>query len=317
MRYMFPNPMNPVDSRKVSELWEDEKKYRWWIIAFASSLLILFGLNLALVIISYLYQTDLLTYFTNIVNSIDPNFDNLPIYVNSQFDSMAMTLIGMTVAFFLASTIFIYSIFNSYKLKSFEKLDSFSSFFLGFQTFFTLFSLFQLIGRTDIYFGNSEVASNPIMICYFVLPFFTVPVWLLLSRQIKKIKRTFFMAKRQEELEAFYEANQGQSMDPNNNPYQQQNPFGFPFQQKKQKPIPQPQNGELSPTNNMETDSKFSKLQLMTVHQLRKIAERLSISGNKEMKKPELIKTILSVSQSLEAQKKNDDNVNKDQEDDN
>ncbi len=313
MRYMFPNPMNPIDSRKVSELWEEEKKYRWWIISFAASLLLLFSLNLSLVIVAYVYKADLLSYFESVVNSTNPNLDNLPFYIAEQFNVIVTVSIMMTVAFFLSSAIFIYSVYNSYKIKSFEKLDSFSSFFLGFQTFFSLFGLFQLIGKTDIYFGNSVVPSNPIMICYFILPFLTIPIWLLLSRKIKIIKRAFVMAKRQEEINAFYEANQGQMGENPHNPYQQQNPFGFPFQQKKQNPIPQPQNEEFSPENNKNTDSKFSKLQLMSIHQLRKIAERLSISGNKEMKKPELIKTILAVSHSLEDAKKNEIKVEEEQ----
>jgi hypothetical protein len=118
------------------------------------------------------------------------------------------------------------------------------------------------------------------------------------------------MAKRQEEIEAFYAANP--NMDPTNamnNPFPQQTPFPFGFQPRRQQqnPAAQPQTGEVdvttaSSTTNEKakgTDAKTSKLQLMTVPQLKKIADKLSISGYEEMKKPELIKIILSVSQTL------------------
>ncbi len=296
---MFPEMMNSANSKKVSELWEDEKKYRWWIIGFAVSLIVLFALHLSLVVVAYSYQNELIPYFELFFP------ENANQNAKSYFNGMVMTLIAMTIAFFLFSIVFIYSIFVCYKAKSFEKLDSISSFFLGFQTFFSLFSLMQIFIGQDF----SIVSGSKIMIFYFVLKFLTIPIWLILSRQIKKIKRLFFIAKRQEEIIAFYEANPG--MDPNNmnnmnNPYQQQSPFPFPFQQRRQNPIPQPQPGD-TPENNAnatvkpkEQDAKFSKLQLMTVGQLRKIADKLSISGNEDMKKAELIKVILSVSQSFD-----------------
>lgn len=300
---MFPETMNTADIKKVSELWEGEKKYRWWIIGFAVSLVVLFALNLSLVIIAYRLEIELVDYFkTFFTTDIDKR-------ANQEFTSVVGSLIGMTVAFFLCCCVFIYSIFNCYKVKSFEKLDSFSSFFLGFQTFFSLLRLFDLVRISDIYFGNT------FMICYFILPLLTIPVWLLLSREVKKIKRSFFIAKRQEEINAYYEANKGQMGMEGNNPFQQQSPFGFPFQQRKQNPIPQPQNGE-SVSEIKQQDGKFSKLQLMTMSQLRRIADKLSISGNKEMKKPELIKTILLISQSLEANdKKENDEINIDLDD--
>ncbi len=293
---MFPEMMNSTNSKKVSELWEEEKKYRWWIIGFAASLIVLFALHLSLVVVSYSYQNDLIPYFEGFFT------ENANQNAKSYFNGMTMTLIGMTIAFSLCAVVFIYSIFVCYKAKSFEKLDSISSFFLGFQTFFSLFSLMQIFMGQDF----SIVSGSDIMIVYFVLKFLTIPVWLLLSRQIKKIKRLFFIAKRQEEIIAFYEANPG--MDPNNmnNPYQQQSPFPFPFQQRRQNPIPQPQPGDAAENNAnssvkpKEHDAKFSKLQLMTVGQLRKIADKLSISGNEDMKKAELIKIILSVSQSYD-----------------
>ena len=303
---MFPEAMNATNSKKVSELWEEEKKYRWWIIGFAASLIVLFALHLSLVIVAYNFKETLILYFEKFFS------ENANQNANSYFNGMAMTSIGMSIAFLLCASVFIYSIYVCYKAKSFEKLDSISSFFLGFQTFFSLFSLIQIFMGQDF----SIVSGNTIMILYFSLKFMTIPVWLLLSRQIKKIKRSFFIAKRQEEINAFYEANQG--MDPNNmnNPFQQQqSPFPFPFQQRRQNPIPQPQPGDAVNNDNTnsnaskikEVDTKFSKLQLMTIGQLRKIADKLSISGNEDMKKPELIKIILSVSQSLEVEK--DDNV--------
>lgn len=291
---MFPEAMNSADIKKVSELWDEEKKYRWWIIGFAISLVVLFAINLAFVIMAYILKPNLINYFMTLFT------ENKQANALREFDGLVVTSITMTVALFLSCFAFIYSVYNCYKAKSFEKLDSLSSMFIGFQTFYSVFGLFQLIFRNSIYFGNT------FMIFYFFLPFLSIPVWLLLSRQVRKIKRSFFIAKRQEEISAFYAANQGQM---GANSYQ--SPFGFPFPQKN----PDYANHAHVVDDSAEIqkkDPKFSKLQLMSVSQLRKIADKLSISGNKEMKKPELIKAIISVSQSFEVENSEENNVNPD-----
>ncbi|MGL6125418.1 MAG: Rho termination factor N-terminal domain-containing protein [Metamycoplasmataceae bacterium] len=281
---MFPGAMNTANIKKVSELWEEEKKYRWWIIGFATSLIVLFVLNLVFVVMAYMSEKELINYFMGFYPT------NREEMADNWFNSIIVNLIIWTVALFISSLVFIYSIFNCYKAKSFEKLDSISSFFVGFLTFYSFFSnFFNLIRISEIFFGNN------FMIFYFFLPFLSIPVWLLLARQVRKIKRSFFIAKRQEEINAFYEANQGQM---GTNPFQ--SPFGFPFQRTKT------QEQQFNPVQNPENDAeiqknkeKSSKLEAMTIVQLRQIADKLSISGIKEMKKAELIKTILSVTDSF------------------
>ncbi|MGL5205147.1 MAG: hypothetical protein ACRC63_02760, partial [Metamycoplasmataceae bacterium] len=212
---MFPEAMNTANIKKVSELWEEEKKYRWWIIAFAVSLVVLFLINLIYVIMLYVSEDSLITFFkTLFTNNKDEEAKRL-------FTTVTITSITWTVALFLSSFAFIYSIYNCYKMKSFEKLDSFSSFYLGFQTFYSFFIIFN-----NLVINNSNIAtyfSNPFMVFYFLLPLLSIPVWLFLARHVKKIKRSFFIAKRQEEIAAFYQANQGQM----GNGFQ--SPFGFPF----------------------------------------------------------------------------------------
>lgn len=291
---MFPGAINSIDAnKKVSELWEDEKKYRWWIIGFAVSLFILFVLHLSLFISAFIFETDLINHFTQNKPADDKPYDP---YLD--FRMLLVNLGGLTFAMLICLSLFSYSVFKCYKLKTFEKLDSISSFFLGLQVFFTFFSLIQ----TFIYGANfSVVSGSTIMLLSFILKFLLIPVWLLLSREVKKIKRIFFMAKRQEEIKAFYEANGQVGMNPNAQ-FQQQSPFGFPFQKNQQQANNQNNPIEITPDVEKKTE-RFTKLQLMTTGQLRKLADKLSISGNKEMKKPELINTIIMVSQSLEVNK--------------
>ncbi|MGL5590975.1 MAG: hypothetical protein ACRDCH_02800 [Metamycoplasmataceae bacterium] len=287
---MFPEAMNSANMKKVSELWEEEKKYRWWIIGFATSLVVLFLLNLIFIIFAYVNETALITAFKGFANTNENQAKEL-------FETITIFCLMWTIAFFLSSIAFIYSIFNSYKIKSFEKLDSFSSFFLGFQTFYSFLSIFNL--------RNPDYNDNTFMILYFMLPLLSAPVWLLLARQVKKIKRSFFIAKRQEEITAFYQANQGQM---GNNGFQ--SPFGFPFQQPAQQ---EPINASQVVDENFEAkqDPKYSKLEKMSLEQLRKIADRLSISGIEEMTKPELIKIILSVTQTLDIDNEDEDTSDK------
>jgi len=287
---MFPGAMNSVNIKKVSELWEDEKKYRWWIFGFALSLFVLFALHLALTISVFLFKNQLIEHY-KVFSPETASYTPLW-FAENQFQGFAMTLIGMSIALFFCLSIFSYSIFNCYKIKSFEKLDSISSFFLGFQVFFTFLTLIQ----TFMFGANFNIISgNNLTILAFVLKFLLIPVWLLLSQEVKKIKRTFFLAKRQEEINAFYENNQQQM---NQTPFQQ-NPFGFPFQQKNNQSQSAKKPIDVTPEV-VEKDKRNLKLKLMTISQLRKIADKLSISGSKDMNKSELIKIILSISQSFE-----------------
>lgn len=302
---MFPGAINSTDAnKKVSELWENEKKYRWWIIGFAVSLFLLFIFHLSLFILTFVFEGNLIQHFINTSrkDGYDPNVDFRMLLVNSG---------GLTFAMLICLSLFSYSVFKCYKLKTFEKLDSLSSFFLGFQVFFTFASLIQ----TFIYGADfSVISGNTIMLLSFILKFLLIPVWLLLSREVKKIKRIFFFAKRQEELNAFYEANGQAGMNPNAQ-FQQQSPFGFPFQSQANNQNAQANNAnkgnpiEVNPEEVKKTE-RFSKLQLMTVGQLRKLADKLSISGNKEMKKAELIKTIIMVSQSFKENDKKEETKN-------
>ncbi len=299
---MFPGVANSTEFKKVSELWENEKKYRVWIISFIVSLFVLFSLYLSVTIICYVYSDFMITYFIKIKIK-DPKIF---------FRQNTIILIFMTIFLFLSLIYFTYSVFNSYKIKSFEKLDTISSFFLGFVSFFSFSNLVQ-----QFIYGFNLISGNWIMVLVFILPFLIIPVWLLVSREIKKIKRLFFIAKRQEELNAFYEANGGQyganQVAPN------QFPFGFPFQQN-QNTKPVNSKNTIDATSSQEFEKKAqrqTKLQLMTVSQLRKLADKLSISGNKDMKKPELINIILMVSQSFkttpeasEAPKESDEDQN-------
>ncbi|MGL5617945.1 MAG: Rho termination factor N-terminal domain-containing protein [Metamycoplasmataceae bacterium] len=277
---MFPGAMNTANIKKVSELWEEEKKYRWWIIGFAASLVVLFLLNVSFVVFAYVNEDSLITAFKSFYQT------NQEAQAKQLFETITITCITWTIALFLGSIAFIYSIYNCYKIKSFEKLDSFSSFFLGFQTFYSLFFVFN--------YRNGEFFDNTFMIFYFVLPLLSIPVWLLLARQVKRIKRSFFIAKRQEEITAFYQSNQEQIV---NNGFQ--SPFGFPFQQPTQQ-SPVDANQVVDEHFEVKQDPKYFKLEKMSLEQLRKIADRLSISGIDEMTKPELIKIILSVTQTLD-----------------
>ncbi|MGL5733107.1 MAG: Rho termination factor N-terminal domain-containing protein [Metamycoplasmataceae bacterium] len=281
---MFPEAINTTNMKKVSELWEEEKKYRWWIIGFAISLVILFLLNLIFLVLVYVNKDSLITFFKGLPESSQ-------LKAESFFNNLALSSVFYTSALLFCSISFIYSIYISYKIKSFEKLNSFASIWLGIQTFFGFYSLFSFI----MTFNNGETFfGNTFMIINFVLPILSIPVWLLLARQVRKIKRSFFIAKRQEEISAFYQANQGQM---GNNGFQ--SPFGFPFQQQAQQG-PIDVNQVVDEHFEVKQDPKYSKLEKMTIEQLRKIADKLSVSGIEEMSKPELIKTILAVTQSLD-----------------
>ncbi|MDK2820008.1 MAG: hypothetical protein KFW07_04170 [Mycoplasmataceae bacterium] len=294
---MFPETLNTSDNKKVSELWKDEKKYRWWIFSFPFALFILFSFHIALLVNAYIFESSLLIHFAKYSEKVG--------FPEDQFLSLVWSLIGMAVGLLICITLFSYSIYNSYKAKSFEKLDSVSTFFLGFQTFFSFITLFQtFIASSSSNFGI--ISGNMIMILSFALKFLLIPVWLLLSREVKKIKRTFFIAKRQEEIKAFYEANQnGNGSNQGYNPYQQQpSPFGFPFQNKpKQENNPGAVN---NPVDSEPKDERIEKLSSMSIEELRGIADKLSISGNSEMEKSQLVKTIISVSDSL---KTNDNQI--------
>jgi len=186
------------------------------------------------------------------------------------------------------------SLFKVYKEKNFARLSGFAPMLIGIGAFLGFFQLIKLMWSHDATFSSAGA------IFQFINYFLVIAVYFGGSMQISRIRKTFLLSERVAKIKASPEFQQAMqnaqnAQAPMGNPY---GPMGMGVP-----PTPAPTNTTTTSTpgqaptqpNAPKVSKERVELEKMKVVDLKKVAKKLSISGYSSMKKPELIKNILRV----------------------
>ncbi|MGL4343515.1 MAG: Rho termination factor N-terminal domain-containing protein [Metamycoplasmataceae bacterium] len=268
--------INDYLNKTTEQLFSQEKKFRPFFIAFFATLLGLFSLYLTSGILSAVFWPQNSETFKSIFER-----NNFTISLEQYLNVMAFQNIAPA---FVQSAIllgclfaFAFSLKKCYKLKNLSKLSSFPTLFVGFIAIFGSSNLiFSFIS------GNFILNwSDPSFIINFVATISTILIWFFVSRYVTLIRRFFQTAEQKDFIQQL-----SQNFQKNSS-----NPFSANANSNSST-----QNNEKNKNeNNVDDDIKNSPLWGMKISEIRLVAEKLSISGTENMKKEELIKTILNV----------------------
>lgn len=279
------------------ELWKNEKsKYRQWIILFGISLLIIFVIYFIGFILNVVYSeenkanvADFLLDNSNGKMTLSEAQNTADNYVLYQLQILPGLISAMLLA---ALGIYLLGVFNSYKAKSFVKLYVYPTFIIGFGA---LIGVYQVISQ--FIYGSLDFQTKG-GIYHFISTILFPIVWFVVSRPVSRIRGTFYMSKRINELKNSpeYLQMQRQLNDAlKGNPGMPLGMFG-----------PMPTTPNDAGAINVEDQStslieqkiaeEQSKLEQMSITDLKAVAIKLSISGAESMSKNELISNILRVS---------------------
>lgn len=280
----------------VKELWKNEKsKYRHWILLFGIGIAAVFALQLTAFIINMVnmdsikdsIETNLKETYKNVSDSD----------VNAAFNStfligpiIQLVLVGLGLVYFLTT------VYASYKNHSFAKISQWATMVIGIGAFIAIFQLLQLSWRS----GSRTIFDTPGGVFQFVNYFLMIGVYFGASVKVSKIRREFAVSERVEQLKNDPAFQQQMEMYKNmmQNGQMQMGPMGpmvnpmAPPVQPGQQPVNQP----ITPAE-PQISKEEADLKEMTVVELKDVAKELSISGYSDMKKAELIKAILRVTE--------------------
>lgn len=296
----------------TTEMWKDEKtKYRHWIILFGVSILAIFGLLLAGLIVNLVNEheiKDSLIKWAEKGNINMPSNITAPTEVATYISDWASKywrsslIIVQSIKLalvFIGVILFISTVYTAYTKKSFSHISKWATTIVGLGALVGVWQLLSLI------WGASPVFSYPQGIYDFILYILPIAVYIFVSQPINKIRRQFAYSERIEQIKNSPQYKQMmEQMEAMQNGQAGSNPMG-PFG-----PMSQPQ-----PTNPMAaapmaaapaqpvkkeltpSEKRAKELSNMKVEELKAIAKKLSISGYSAMKKEELIENIIRITE--------------------
>ncbi len=285
------NPMMQQQMPTEKELWKDEpNKLRIWIILFSIALVIfaIFSITGAALTIANQHELEL-----NLQNALKLNSDAAEKSISNTvlWNFIVIPCIYGVVA--VTSIIYFWSVLpKSYKKHTFANLPStpiWLALAIGFIALFNSIGTVRKISLVDQHTGA---------ILVLVSSFFSIAL-LFFALPVSRIRRTFVAAKAYEELQKSPEFQQMQQQMQNffNQAATGQNP-GSPFG-----PTPgaatntsqnKPQEAEVKQKTSEESN-EMKELKKLKISELRQIASKLSISGSDKMPKPELIQSIIRI----------------------
>ena len=284
MSPMF-NPMQNFPT--IKELWKQEKsRYRLWMILFIVSLFIIFGISLTATIL-------VISNKHNYALELENSFPNDKLNTSDYERFLVNQIIAPTIisaAALIAIVLFLPTLVSSYKFKSFEKLNSFSILFGIIVGLVSFIDLIWNIIDLQRYFATLGT------VFVFTTSFFGLFLWFF-SVKVNNIKRQFLISKRFQDIKNNPDFQKMQ--DQFQNMFNMSNPSGNQTNSNESMPKKDSASNAFGPSlekdknnvtkveNNIE-----SKLNSLSISQLKEIAKELSISGYSTMKKNELIKVI-------------------------
>ncbi len=282
---------------KPEDLWKNEKsKYRVWIILFGISIFAIFTLLLIGLILNAANKTEIIDNLKTwgLANLKFKNSADVPAEVNSwaekfyQNDLIITPILKLTVLF-IGFVLYISTIIDCYKKKTFAVISNWSTFVIGAGAIIGVYQIFTIFYGTPIFSYGYGIYN----FIGYILP---ILVFIFVSVPINKIRREFIISERLSKLKNSPEfQNFQQQMQQS----QSQNGVGINpfinnmFAQNLQK---NPNNKKDENISLKEKKSNVEKLNKMKISDLREIAKKFSISGYKTMRKNELIESILRVS---------------------
>ena len=278
------NNPNMAKVPTIKELWEKERsEHRPWMILFGIGLLVVLALMIASLIVTLVSKSEILSSLEDSLRQSNQILNDTGIEqsVNRTF---LMRVIFPSVASLLISIsliLYIYSLYVSYKSKSFEHISGLP---LTVMTIGFFYSSVQIIMNLVSFSESTSGASG---ILSFISPYVFVAIYIFVGSKVSKIrnefKRSSFVEKNPQ---MFGNVQQGMSPMPNN-------PFVNTRNAQFNKPVNIQENEVVAPTQEQE---RLEKLKAMSKNQLEILAKKLSISGFETMNKDSLIQTIIRIS---------------------
>lgn len=279
------------------ELWKNEKsKYRQWIILFGISLLIIFVIYFIGFILNVVYSeenkanvADFLLDNSNGKMTLSEAQNTADNYVLYQLQILPGLISVMLLA---ALGIYLLGVFNSYKAKSFVKLYVYPTFIIGFGA---LIGAYQVISQ--FIYGSLDFQTKG-GIYHFISTILFPIVWFVVSRPVSRIRGTFYMSKRINELKNSPEYLQMQRQLNEALKGSQGMPLGMfgPMPTASSDTAVINADDQATALIEQKIAEEQSKLEQMSITDLKAVATKLSISGAESMSKTELINNILRVS---------------------
>lgn len=290
----------------VKELWKNEKeKYRHWILLFGIGILVIFAMQLTSFILNMISADTIKATLQDRTNDYLGASLTTAQRKTVAAEVFTKTFLVMPIVQFslvgLGIFYFIVTVFYSYKHHSFAKISQWATMVIGLGTFVAVYQLLQMaISKSSRIVLDNDFPGG---IFQFINYFLVIGVYFGAAVKVSKIRRQFAISERverlkndpmfQQQMEAYKNMMQNGGMS--------MGPMG---------PMVNPQatnvnNPQLAGAKNNQTQQNISKpevskeekeLNAMSITELKQVAKELSISGYNRMKKTELIKAILRVS---------------------
>lgn len=290
------------DVPSVKDLWKEEKsKYRHWIVLFAIGILCLTVLSVLAMILNIIdtgkYLDDMkVNWLKDNPGKEFPEADAKQSFVAYIIVPSAIKAIALTSG----TLLFIITTIKAYRIKNLAKISSWSTMIIGLAAFLAAFNLISLMWESSElkYLTNKEFLGG---LLTFIFNILAVLVFFTISVPVTKIRRLFYVSEKIEQLKSDpqFQAMQQQMEAMMKNGQFQPGAFGptvggaamnaQPNANGNPEQIVTPVAPSISPER--------VKLESMDLDKLKKVAQKLSISGFEEMKKEEIIDAILRVSE--------------------
>lgn len=286
------------DVPTVEELWKQEKsKFRHWIILFGIAIIALTGLAITTLVLSFVYKGDI---EHKIADALKTTVNNSEVE-RKMLWSIFVPYITDAVAFLFGTVYYLITVRESYKKKSFAYLSQWSTFIVGFAAMISAWNLLSLAWSHSLTSYTTELATGIFSMTFNVL---AIVIYFIVSTPVAKIRKTFQISARVEELkkDPQFRAMQDQLNNLRNGgqPGMNNGAYGpgFGAGQAQAKPTPPgatPNAAQPVKPAQPAVSPEEKKLRGMSVKDLKSVAKELSISGYSTMQKQELINAIIRV----------------------
>ncbi|WP_322962006.1 hypothetical protein RRG51_00770 [Mycoplasmopsis cynos] len=285
MKNIFGIDFNKLD---LNDLWKNEKQhFRIWFILFIVFWSIITLLYLGLFVLDLVFKDE-------IIKSIDANIKNGPEQKNDS-NPYYNTRLVIDILFFIGPAIililFVISLVDSYKKKTFIGISSFSITLAKFIGIMTIINLI-LFSTSYIYANGETIYSKIYSSLSGIVILFNIIQLFFAANNISKIKKLFIQKELENQAKIFFDAmNKAQ----NNSPFGPDLNSFFNNAQTKQQSVNEEEAtvvNDSTPKTDSEKQMIIKKILELPNEQLHKIAEKLNIFGYEEMSKEQLAEII-------------------------